>query len=141
MLDAVSRLFRGAYQTGNVRLRPWNVTLSTYAALRVVADHPDLTLVQLSRRQYSQPQTMTRIVAELVRRGWVERGLRAADRRVRILRATAQGLAVLDEMGTEVNKISDTILRVLDEGQIDQVEMLVRTCYRQVKLELEAMDL
>ena len=139
LLDAVVRLWRGAHQTGNVRLRPWGVTLSAYAALRVIADQPNLTLAQLSRRNFVRPQTMTRIVNQLVKRGWIERHARPQDGRTQALLLTASGLAALNEMTIEVNKINNTIGRVLDADQIDQLGALLRTCARQVEADLNAV--
>lgn len=140
LLDAVVRLMRGAHQTGNVRLRPWNITLSSYAALRVIADQPNLTLAQLSRRNFVRPQTMTRIVSELVKRGWIERRTRADDERAMALSLTEQGRTALHQMAKEVDKINETIRRVLADDQIEQVNALLRSCARQVETELGALS-
>ncbi len=136
LLDAVVRLWRATYQTGNVRLRPWKVTLSSYAALRVISEHPELTLAQLARRNFVRPQTMTRIATELERRGWIERQTQRDDGRALALSLTEAGRAALTEMAAEVDQINDTIKRVLDEAQIDQLNGLLRECARQVEAEL-----
>ncbi len=136
LLDAVVRLWRATYQTGNVRLRPWNITLSSYAALRVIAEHPELTLAQLARRTFVRPQTMTRIATELERRGWIERLTQPQDGRALALSLTQAGEAALAEMATQVDQINDTIARVLDTDQIDQLNTLLRQCARQVEAEL-----
>ena len=136
LLDAVVRLWRATYQTGNVRLRPWGVTLSSYAALRVIADHPELTLGQLARRNFVRPQTMTRIASELERRGWIERLSQPGDGRALALSLTPAGGTVLTEMAAQVDQINDTIRRVLDDAQIDEINELLRGCARQVEAEL-----
>ena len=136
LLDAVVRLWRGTYQTGNVRLRPWDITLSTYAALRVIADQPDLTLGQLSRRNFVRPQTMTRIVSQLQKRGWIERQTKPGDERAMSLSLTAAGKIVLGEMAVEVGKINETLKIVLTDEQIVQVNTMLRSCARQVEIEL-----
>ena len=48
--DAVSRLERAVARIGSLRLRPWHMTLSGYAAMRVLEGQPDLSLAQVSRR-------------------------------------------------------------------------------------------
>ena len=136
MLDAVVRLWRAAYQTGNVRLRPWGVTLSSYAALRVIADQPNLTLAQLARRNFVRPQTMTRIVGQLETRGWIDRQTQPDDERAISLNPTETGRTVLTQMALEVDQINDTIKRVLDALQIDELNELLRSCARQVEAEL-----
>jgi len=136
LMDAVARLWRVAYQIGNVRLRPWDITVSSYAALRVVADRPDLTLAQLSRRNFVRPQTMTRMVAQLANRGWIERHTHPEDGRAFTLRATQEGRAAVNTMTVQVNKIQGSIGRVLDDEEIARISSLLRSCARQVEAEL-----
>ena len=70
LTDAVTRLERAVANVGAMRLKPWNMTLSGYAAMKILDRQPDLSLAQLSRRCFVKSQTMTRIVSELERRGW-----------------------------------------------------------------------
>ena len=74
LTDAVFRLERAVANIGAMRLKPWRMTLSGYAALTSLERQPNLSLAHLSRRCYVKPQTMTRIVSEMERRGWVARG-------------------------------------------------------------------
>lgn len=136
LMDAVARLWRVAYQIGNVRLRPWDITLSSYAALRVIADRPDLTLAQLSRRNFVRPQTMTRMVSQLINRGWIERHMHPDDGRAYTLRVTEEGRAAMNEMTVQVNKIQESVGRVLDDEEIARISSLLRSCARQVEAEL-----
>ena len=63
LLDAMARMHHAVFQIGTDRLRPWGITLSSYAALRALDRRPDLTLGQLARRCFVKPQTMTRMVS------------------------------------------------------------------------------
>jgi DNA-binding MarR family transcriptional regulator len=138
LLDAVTRLNRATVQIGNERLRPWKFTLSSYVALRVIADQPHLTLTQLSRRCFARPQTMTRMVTELQRRGFVERAGRPGDERAMSLTLTTGGRDVLIQMEPVVNKINDTIAAVLTAEQIVEVDDLLRGCAHAVERDIAA---
>ncbi len=137
VVDAVVRLYRAVHQIGNLRLRRWDLSLSSYTALRIMANRPDLTLAQLSRRSFVRPQTMTRMVSELERRGFVERHPRPESERALSLRVTELGLAVLVDMDAQVNKINATITQVLDGAEIIQLDTMLRQCALLVEAEIK----
>lgn len=134
--DAATRLHRAVVHTGSARLRPWNITLSSYAALRVMQARPDLTLAQLSRRCFVRPQSMTRMVTQLESRGWVERSKRPSDDRALSLRLSPDGLSVLKDMDREAKKINTTIGEALTPTEIDTLNELLRRCALAVEDEL-----
>ncbi|WP_240437714.1 MarR family winged helix-turn-helix transcriptional regulator [Sciscionella marina] len=126
LIDAVFRFERAVSRIGNVRLRPWNMTLSSYTALRILANQPHLTLAQLSRRCYARPQTMTRMITQLEKRGFVVRGAHPESERAHSLEVTKAGLAALAEMGSAVLKISDTLNSVLGRDDIAAADRQLR---------------
>jgi DNA-binding MarR family transcriptional regulator len=138
LLDAVTRLNRATVQIGNDRLRPWHFTLSSYVALRVIADQPSLSLTQLSRRCFARPQTMTRMVSEMEKRGFVVRACRPGDDRAMSLTLTAVGRDVLAQMEPVVTRIDDTIASVLTAEQIGEVDGLLRQCAVAVERDIAA---
>ncbi|MGK3203168.1 MarR family winged helix-turn-helix transcriptional regulator [Amycolatopsis sp. MEPSY49] len=139
LIDAAFRFERAISRIGNARLRPWNMTLSSYTALRILANRPHLTLAQLSRRCYARPQTMTRIVTQLEKRGFVARGAHPESERALSLKVTQAGLAALEEMGTEVLKISDTLGAVLGHDEIVAADRQLRQAALVVEGELREM--
>ncbi len=134
--DAATRLHRAVVHIGSARLRPWNITLSSYAALRVMQTRPDLTLAQLSRRCFVRPQTMTRMVTQLEKRGWVERSKRPSDDRALSLRLSTEGLTALNDMDGAARKINATIGEALTPTEIDTLNDLLRRCALAVEDEL-----
>lgn len=134
--DAATRLHRAVMHTGTARLRPWNVTLSSYVALRVLEARPDLTLARLSRRCFVRPQTMTRMVAQLDKRGWVERTKAPTDDRALSLRLSEDGCAALHDMDREARKVNTTISQALSPTEIDTLNDLLRRCALAVEDEL-----
>lgn len=139
MIDAAFRLERAVTRIGNTRLRPWNMTLSSYTALRILANQPHLTLAQLSRRCYARPQTMTRIVTQLENRGFVAREAHPESERALSLQVTEAGLAALGEMSDEVLKISDTLNDTLGRNDIVATDRRLRQAALVVENELRDM--
>jgi len=134
--DAATRLHRAVVHVGSARLRPWNITLSSYAALRVLESRPDLTLAQLSLRCFVRPQTMTRMVTQLEGRGWIERSRRPSDDRALSLRLSSAGVVALREMDQEAKKINATIDSVLTPTEVEKLNELLRRCATAVEDEL-----
>ncbi|MFO6453040.1 MULTISPECIES: MarR family winged helix-turn-helix transcriptional regulator [unclassified Aeromicrobium] len=140
VVDAVVRLERAVARIGNLRLQQWNMTLSSYTALRIIASRPHLSLAQLSRRCFVRPQTMTRIVSQLERRGFVVRDPNPESERALSLRATEEGFAALALMDPEVNRINSTITQVLSDAQIADLDSMLRDCARQVEGEISDLS-
>ncbi|MFH8533493.1 MarR family winged helix-turn-helix transcriptional regulator [Streptomyces tendae] len=140
LIDAVVRFERAVTRIGNDRLRPWKMTLSSYTALRILANRPHLTLAQLARRCYVRPQTMTRIVAELENRDFVARSAHPESERALSLRVTETGMAALGEMNAEVLKISDTLNTTLATDDIVATDQRLRRAAVVVENELRKMN-
>jgi DNA-binding MarR family transcriptional regulator len=140
LIDAAFRFERAASRIGNTRLRPWNITLTGYIALRILADQPHLSLAQLARRCYVRPQTLTRIVSALANRGWVNRGAHPESERALSLQVTESGLAALEEMDGQVLKISATLNATLGLDTIMSADRQLRQAARVVEGELREME-
>lgn len=137
LTDAVTRLERAVANIGAMRLKPWRMTLSGYAALKILERQPNLSLAQLSRRCFVKPQTMTRIVAELERREWVDRSPHPESERAMSLALTPAGRASLAEMAAEVDKIESTLEAMLEPGQFPQLVATLRRCAVAVETEIK----
>jgi DNA-binding MarR family transcriptional regulator len=137
LVDAIFRLEHAVSSIGAMRLRPWDTTLSGYAALRVLEYQPDLSLAQLARRCFVKPQTMTRIVAELQRRGWVHRGPAEESERAMALTLTEPGREAVRQMSAQVGKIQSTLEQALSPDQVTQLNAMLRRCAVLVESELK----
>ena len=67
------------------------VSVSEAHALSDIAGHQPLTAGELAKRLRLEKSTVSRIIAQLQRRGWVDRTPRAEDRRVALLTLTPNG--------------------------------------------------
>jgi DNA-binding MarR family transcriptional regulator len=128
MVDAVFRLERAVVRLQNQRLRPWNLTLSGYAALGVLADRPELSLAQLARRCHVRSQTMARIVAALEERGFMARTPHPESERAISLTVTPQGHETLAAMTQAVNRVHTDLAQVLTPEQAGQLNGALRSC-------------
>jgi DNA-binding MarR family transcriptional regulator len=126
LVDSVFRLERAVARIGAMRLKPWRMTLSSYAALRVIERRPQLSLAQLSRRCFVKPQTMTRIVSNLSDAGYVKRTISSGNERAMSLSLTARGRRVLREMDAEVLKINETLSQNLPSEERAKLITLLR---------------
>lgn len=139
LVDSVFRLERAIARIGAMRLRPWRMTLSGYAAMRVIQSRPHLSLIQLSRRCFVKPQTMTRIVSKLGEAGYVKRTTSSGNERAMSLTLTARGRKVLREMDEEVLKINETLSQNLPDAERARLIGFLRDSA--VAIEREATDL
>jgi DNA-binding MarR family transcriptional regulator len=80
------------------------------SALSVLVFRGPLTMGELARAEQVTPATISRLVAELEQHGLVVRSSDEADGRVRRVRATAEGTAVLHEgRRRRVAKLADAV--------------------------------
>ncbi len=140
LIDAAFRFERAVTRIGNARLRPWNMTLSSYTALRIMVSQPHLTLAQLSRRCYARPQTMTRIVTQLEKRGFVARRAHPESERALALEVTEAGRAALGEMAAAVLQISGTLNALLGPDDIVAADRRLRQAAHAVEGELRELE-
>jgi DNA-binding MarR family transcriptional regulator len=140
LLDGVFRLERAVTRIGNLRLTPWKLSLTGYAAMRIIESKPQLSLVQLSRRCYVRPQTMTRIVSTLLERGYVQRAASAHSERAMALTLSVEGERALREMDAQVLQIYQTFSRALAGDERGELVRMVRSAAILVEDELRDVE-
>jgi DNA-binding MarR family transcriptional regulator len=79
-------------------LEPWDLTPSQSRALRVIGDGDGTRVSELAEALRIAPRSATEVADSLEARGLVERAPDPADRRAVLLRATAGGRAIRDEV-------------------------------------------
>jgi DNA-binding MarR family transcriptional regulator len=89
------------------------ITASQLSALSTVEWRGPLSLGELADVERIAPPSMTRIAARLEERGWVERTVDAADRRVARLAITDEGRSLLMETRTRRDAYLARRLRAL----------------------------
>jgi DNA-binding MarR family transcriptional regulator len=79
-------------------LAPWDLSPSHARALRVVCERPDTRVSDLAEALRIAPRSATEVADNLQERGLVERTPDPRDRRAVILRPTAEGRRIRDEV-------------------------------------------
>ncbi len=100
----------------------FETTLPRFDALAQLERAPEgLTMGQLSARMMVSGGNVTGVVDRLVKDGSVERVLAPGDRRSNIVRLTAEGKAVFDQMAAEHHRCLHTLLGDLDPAVIESL--------------------
>jgi DNA-binding MarR family transcriptional regulator len=101
------------------------ITPSQLSALSTVAKRGEMSLGELAGIERIAPPTMTRIVARLEERGWLERRVDASDRRVAKVAVTSTGQSLLDETRNRRDAFLAARLQSLSPEELDVLERAV----------------
>lgn len=105
------------------QFRDWNqiccygISISQCYILDALAEEGDLTMQQLARRMFKSVSTMTRVVGQLVRRGYVKRRQDAEDRRVVHVSITPQGKAIAAAVNRDLIETQKAILQTIPHAE------------------------
>ncbi len=105
------------------QFRDWNqiccygISISQCHILDVLAEDGDHTMQQLAKRMFKSVSTMTRVVAQLVRRGYVKRRQDPQDRRIVHVSITPQGKAIVAAVNRDLVETQKTILQNIPADQ------------------------
>jgi DNA-binding MarR family transcriptional regulator len=122
--DAVLHAAHRVRQAADSELRAQGLSLSSYKVLRA------LNLEACSMRELSEvlrvaPRTITDIVDGLEKRGFAERGAHPHDRRVTLIRITADGVTELGHARHAVESLLRTSLGGLSETEQETLVTLL----------------
>ncbi len=105
------------------QFRDWNqiccygISISQCYILDALAEDGDHTMQQLAKRMFKSVSTMTRVVAQLVRRGYVKRRQDPQDRRIIHVSITPQGKAIVAAVNRDLVETQKTILQNIPADQ------------------------
>jgi DNA-binding MarR family transcriptional regulator len=105
------------------QFRDWNriccygISISQSHILDLLFEEGDLTMQRLAGRTFKSVSTMTRVVAQLVKRGYVKRWQGPEDRRVVHLTITPQGKAIVEAIHRDLVETQKAILRGIPREQ------------------------
>lgn len=90
-------------------------------AMQTLAQEERLSLHQLAERLRLEKSTVSRLVTNLVERGWVERSTNPDNRREALLRLTEVGYVIADEVHRSAAAQYQAIWQRLSEAQRAQI--------------------
>ena len=105
----VKRLEQAVRAIMDDRLRPRGLTTLQYTALSALR-RGGLSSAQLARRSFVRPQTMHQMILTLEERKLIERRRDPSNRRVLLIRLTAEGTSLLRECEPVVREIEEQML-------------------------------
>jgi DNA-binding MarR family transcriptional regulator len=110
LVYVVGRVNQGVRRELRKALSPWGLTVPELTTLSVLRTRPGLSNAQLSRRSLMTPQSMNDVVAELERRGLVERTVDPSHARILRTRLTDDGQDLLAQVDPVVAALQDEML-------------------------------
>jgi DNA-binding MarR family transcriptional regulator len=109
-------------------LRPVEVTTLQYTALTVLQRRSDLSTAQLARNSFVTDQSAADMVSALRERGLIARVRDPKDRRRRILRLTAAGQELLEEVRGDVESVEAEMLAPLASAEATDLRHYITRC-------------
>ena len=90
-MQSLRRIFKAIQDYSQEVSGSFGITGPQLWALKIVSQHPDLALGELSRKMYLHPSTVTGVIDRLEGKGYVVRDRDLADRRVVKVKLTPAG--------------------------------------------------
>jgi DNA-binding MarR family transcriptional regulator len=109
-------------------LRPVSITPLQYTALTVLERRSDLSTAELARNAFVTDQSAADMVGVLENRGLILRHPDPADRRRRVLRLTAAGRELLDQVRPDVDAVEERMLSPLATREAEDLRRYVAVC-------------
>ncbi|MBV1706388.1 MAG: MarR family winged helix-turn-helix transcriptional regulator [Hyphomicrobiales bacterium] len=111
-------LLRRAQQLSNALFAEecgaFDLTSVQYAALNALAGHDDIDATHLASLIAFDRSTIGGVLERLVAKGWITRRTAASDRRVKRLKLTPAGRAILAEVEAPVARVQQRLLQALN---------------------------
>lgn len=108
-------------RAGSMDLRPgW------FAVLSIIGDNPGISPVELSRAAGRDKSTLTPVIHDLLRKGYLERRPRPGDRRSYTLSLTGEGRARHDEIAGHAREHERVLDAIAGPRKADLIALLRR---------------
>ncbi|MEV6793869.1 MarR family transcriptional regulator [Streptomyces sp. NPDC051320] len=111
----------GAVKRGLARILPPECPTGSAAVLSLLDQHGEMRMSRLAELLAVDMSVTSRHVAHVAERGWIERSADPADKRSRILRLTAAGADMLNDLA---ERHIATLARTLSDWSDDEVGQL-----------------
>ena len=126
---------RGSSAIARVYVERFALGVTEWRVMAVLGRYPDLSANEVAQRTAMDKVAVSRAVARLVEAGRLEREVHDDDRRRSVLRLSAAGRAVYDEIAPLALAFEQ---RLLDGMPADERDALFRLLDRLDELELQA---
>lgn len=124
----VKRVQQGFRRRSDAELRRAGVSMSQYAVLRALADHPDASAADLARLCFVTRQSLQDVLGGLRAAGLVDEGEGPTRGRARALRLSSSGRDRLVAAHEAVLGVEAELTQGLSAGERAQLALLLRRC-------------
>ena len=118
--------------------KKYELNFSYYNVLRILRGAPEAGYprCEIIGRMIDPAPDVTRLIDQLIAKGWVKRERSEIDRRVSLHWITEEGKALLRVVDAEVNAFSDAFAEVVSDEDMDHLIRICSDIYSNKALEL-----
>ena len=125
VLHDLMHQFRARLLQSLERIQP-GLTFNEFRILMHAGRHPGITQKELVEHSHTDKAQMARMLTQLQDKGWLERSASEADKRVRCLQLSAQGLQLFSQLKNQREQIAAELLRDFPVEQQTQLRELLK---------------
>ncbi|PIG07473.1 MarR family winged helix-turn-helix transcriptional regulator [Comamonas sp. 26] len=125
VLHDLLHLFRARLLQSLERIQP-GLTFNEFRILMHAGRHPGITQKELVEHSHTDKAQMARMLTQLQDKGWLERSASEADKRVRCLQLSAQGLQLFAQLKNQREQIAAELLSDFPVKQQTQLRELLK---------------
>lgn len=109
------------------------LSLPQFTALSVLNARGRSSNAQLAERSFITPQSANEVVKAMESNGWVMRGIDPVNRRIVLLQLTPAGKALLRRCDETVDRVEQSMLDNIDEGEAQALRTLLHSCVKNLR--------
>lgn len=102
------------------------LTFNEFRILMHTGRHPGITQKELVEHSHTDKAQMARTLSQLQDKGLLERSTSEADKRVRCLQLSAQGLALFEQLRQQRERIAEDLLSAFPAAEQQQLRALLQ---------------
>ena len=125
VLHDLMHQFRARLLQSLERIQP-GLTFNEFRILMHAGRHPGITQKELVEHSHTDKAQMARMLTQLQDKGWLERSASEADKRVRCLQLSAQGLQLFAQLKNQREQIAAELLSDFPVEQQTQLRELLK---------------
>mgnify|MGYP003585769417 CR=1 FL=1 len=122
-MDKAIRTYRN-YAQKRLRDNGFRITIDQWLVIKAILENPDIQQQELAEIVFKDNASVTRIIALLVKSGYLDRDLNPNDRRKTVLSVTKSGLEVMEKVQSLVLENRAVALHGINQ---DELEILNKT--------------
>lgn len=130
-IDKAIRTYRQFAQQ-ELKKAGFKITIDQWLVIKNILEHPDLPQNELADKVFKDSASITRIIALLVKAGYLERQVKTTDRRRSHLKITREGRKIIERVQGVVLKNRATALHGIPLKQLTEaqktMEIIAKNC-------------